>query len=102
PSSATVCYHGSTEFFLKLIEAAERGFDVIGEFTFRFAASVRPHDLPKERVIGVAAAIVAHDCANVFRNSIDVTDKVLYGFLLEIGALHCLVQVIDISLMMFR
>src|SRR4029077_12695564 len=100
PSTAETAYTGSTEFFFKLIEAAERGFDVIGEFAFRFAAGLRSHDLPKERVISMAAAVVPHDCANVFRHSIQIADEVFHGFLLEIGALDRLVEVVDISLMM--
>jgi hypothetical protein len=52
-------------------------------------------------VIGVAAAVVPHNCANVFRHGVEVTDQVFYSFLLEIGALDGLVQVIDVSLVMF-
>ena len=50
----------------------------------------------------MAAAVVPHDCANVFRHGIEVTDQVFYGFLLEIGALDRFVQVIDVSLVMLR
>src|SRR5437764_3493745 len=51
PSTSETTYTSSAEFFLKFIEAAERGFDVISEFAFRFAAGIRSHDFPKERVI---------------------------------------------------
>ena len=90
PSTAETAYTRSTEFFFKLIEAPERGFDVVGKFAFRFAAGIRSDDLPKERVIGMAAAVIPNNCANVFRHGIEVTDKVLYGFLLEIGAVTAL------------
>jgi hypothetical protein len=48
----------------------------------------------------MAAAVVPHDCANVFRNGIKVTDQVFHGFLLEIGAFYRLVNVVDVSLVM--
>ena len=51
-------------------------------------------------MIGVAAAIVPHNCANVFRHDIKVTDQVLYGFLLEIGTLDRLVHIVGVSLVM--
>jgi hypothetical protein len=51
-------------------------------------------------VIRVTAAIVAYNCADIFRHGIEITDQVFHGFLLKVGALDRLVQVIDVSLMM--
>src|SRR6185503_4106740 len=53
PSTPEAAHTRGAEFFLKLIEAAESGVDVIREFAFRLAAGIRSHDAPKERVIGM-------------------------------------------------
>src|SRR5262249_43652551 len=98
PATAETADTSSTKFFFKLIEATERGFDVIGEFAFGLAAGIRSHDLPKEWGIGVSAAVVSPNCANVFRKSIQIADETFYSLFFKVGALHCLVQVITQTL----
>ncbi len=52
-------------------------------------------------MIRVAAAVVAHDCANVLRHRFQITDQIFHRFLFEIGfAFDRLVDVVDVSLVM--
>ena len=51
-------------------------------------------------MISVAAAVVAHNGANVFGNGVQITNQVFHRFLLKIGALDRLVDVIDVGLVM--
>src|SRR6266550_962457 len=69
PAAAETTRPGSCKFLFEIVKAAKGGFDVIGKFAFRFAACVRPHDLPEERMVGMATAVVSHHRANIFRNS---------------------------------
>src|SRR5438067_10760270 len=71
---------GSFDAFKEGVEAAEGGFNVVAQFTGRLAAGFRAHDFPEERMVGVPAAIVADDGANVFRNGVEVLDQILDGF----------------------
>src|SRR6266403_176654 len=69
PAAAETTRPGSCKFLFEIVKAAKCGFDVIGKFAFRFAARVRPHDLPEERMVGMATAVISHHRANIFRNS---------------------------------
>ena len=85
PAAAETPAPAAANFSLKSIEAAEGRLDVVGQFAFRFAACVRAHDFPEERMVRVTAAVVAHDRANVFRHGVQIADQILDRFLFEIG-----------------
>ena len=52
-------------------------------------------------MISVAAAVVAHDGANVFRNGVQIADQIFDRFFFQIGlAFDRLVEVVDVSLVM--
>ena len=77
PSAAETFHASVGELFLKGIKASEGGLDVIGEFACWFAASLRSHDLPEERMIGMTAAVIAHSHPNIFGNGIKIADQLL-------------------------
>src|SRR6266478_508898 len=78
PTAAEATGPSCGELLFKCIETSERGFDIIGEFAFRFAASVRAHDRPEEGMIGMPAAIISHHRANIFWDSTQVADQILH------------------------
>ena len=52
-------------------------------------------------MISVTPAVVAHNCANVFRHRFQVADQIFHRFLFEISfVFDRLVDVVDISLVM--
>src|SRR5204863_5420558 len=83
PTAAEATRSSCSELLLKCVETPERGLDIIGEFAFRFAAGIVAHDLPKEGMIGVSAAIISHRCANIFRDSTQVADQIFDRFLFQ-------------------
>src|ERR1043166_2107219 len=59
PTAAEPAHAGGLELFFERIETAERGFDVVGQFSAGRATSVRAHEFPEHGMIGMAAAVVA-------------------------------------------
>src|SRR6266446_2315273 len=101
PATAEAADASGGEFFLERVETAKRGLDILGQLTFRVAAGFRAQDLPKEGMIGVSAPVVAHDCTDVVRHSLQIADQVFDGFLFEIAfAFDRVVDVGDVSLVM--
>src|SRR5204862_3949540 len=64
PTTSETTGTSCREFFLERVKASESGFDVISKFARGLATSIRTHDFPEKRMVGVAAAIVSHDGAN--------------------------------------
>src|SRR6185503_9259268 len=83
------------------VEAAERGRDRVAHLARRRAAGAGRHPLPEHAVIPVAAAVVAHCGADVFRNAVDTAADLLDALALKVGMLFQRgVEIGDVSLMM--
>src|SRR2546430_825881 len=71
-------------------------------YTTLFRSFPGTHDLPKERMVGVAAAVVTDGGANVFGHGIQIANQIFNGFLRQLRLiLKRVVNVGDVSLMMF-
>src|SRR5205823_1755670 len=60
PAAAETTDARCVEFALKVCERTERGLDVVAEFARRRAPGFWRHELPEERVVPMAAGVVAH------------------------------------------
>src|SRR5262245_11415673 len=97
PAAAEAARAGFVDLVLEGIEAAERAGDRAGRRT----AGVRAHDLPEHRVVGMAAAVVAHRRANVFGYRVDVAQQILDALGLQLGVLlQRSVEVRDVCVVM--
>src|SRR5437762_9786189 len=76
PAAAEPADRRLLEFFLELVEAAERGVDRVGDRAGRCAPRFRPHDLPEHRVVHVAAAVVADRGAYGLRHAVDAANQI--------------------------
>src|SRR5262249_29557088 len=65
PARAEYPQPGRVEVGLELVEAAEIALGRRGDLAIGLLRA-GPHDLPEHRVIGMAAAVVAHHGANTF------------------------------------
>ena len=73
----------------------------VGDRAGRRAAGVRAHQLPEERVVPVAAAVVADRRLDVVRDAVDVLDQVVQALLMQLGVLvERGIEVGDVRLMM--
>lgn len=91
------------EGFLERVEGAERFVDRRGELTGGSLRAAGGDDFPEERVVHVAARVVADRRADVLRHGAEVLDQLLGAFRVEIGlAGDRVVQVGDVRLMMLR
>ena len=68
PAAAETAHARRLELLLEGVEAAEGGFDVVGQLAGGRAARFGAEDLPEHGMVGVAAAIVAHGAADVRRH----------------------------------
>src|SRR5262245_32520304 len=101
PAAAEAADGCLLQFLLELVEAAERSVDRIRNRAGRRATRLGPHDLPEHRVVRVAAAVVAHGGANVFRDGVDVLQQVVNALGLQLGMLlERRVQVRDVRVVM--
>ena len=91
---------GLGELFLELVEAAELAVDGLGQIAARLAAALGAHDRPEQRMVGVAAAVVAHGGADIFRNLFDVAAQIFDALLGDAVAFERLVEVVDVRLVM--
>ena len=71
------------EVFFELVEAAELRVDRLGQFGARLAA-VFLQQLPEQRVVGVAAAVVLHGGANLLRQLVEIGDQLLDRLIAEV------------------
>src|SRR4051794_24618397 len=82
-------------------KAAEGRVDRICQSARRLATGVWSQDFPEQRVVGMAAAVVAHCGPDALRHTVEITDQLLNTLALQIGCLlKCRVQVIDVGSMM--
>src|SRR5690348_12202251 len=77
PAAAEPLHGVVLELGLERVEAAEVALDGVAERAGRLVAGVRAHDLPEERVVVVAAAVVAHGGAGLFvhRQALEVAEQ---------------------------
>src|SRR5258708_10996577 len=66
PTASETTDAGGLEFLFEGIEAAESRVDIIRDFS-AWSAAAFGHQFPEHRVVGMSAAVVAHDAANVRR-----------------------------------
>ncbi len=97
PAAAEAPNAGCLELLLEGVEAAERLVDRVRNLAGWLAAFARRHDLPKHRVIHVAAAVVAHDGADVLGHGAQVFHELLGAFALELGPFDGVVQLGDVG-----
>src|SRR5579863_3803150 len=74
PSGAELFDAGVVELGLEILEVAEGFGDGLSDGAAGIAAAFGLHDLPEHGVVDVAAAIVAHRAANIFRKGVEVFD----------------------------
>src|SRR5208337_613678 len=74
PSGAEAPQARSLELILKSGEGTEARGDGSGQIALGLAASALLHQLPEERMVPVAAAIVADGIANVLRQAIQALE----------------------------
>ncbi len=67
---------------------------------FGLASLALAHNRPEHRVVGVAAAVVAHRGADGLGHAVDFGDELFDRLIAQIGAFNRLVQVIHVSLVM--
>ena len=72
----------------QLVERAERVLDRRAQRTAGLAASVRAHDLPEQRVVGVAAGVVADRGLLVLGERVEVREHLLDGGVRELRSLE--------------
>ena len=85
------------KLFLERFKAAERLQDGFGQGALRRAAGVGAHDAPEQRVVGVAAAVVAHRGLDVGRNVLEVAEQLFDRLVLQLGILlERRVQAVDV------
>ena len=102
PAAAEAAHARRLELLLEGVEAAERGLDVVAELAGRRAAGFRAEELPEHRMVGVAAAVVAHRAADVGGHRVEMADEVLDGLAFEVRlAGDGLVDVGHVSAVMF-
>src|SRR5215469_7325632 len=77
PAGAEALGTGIVKCSFELIERTKGRVDRISQVTAGLAATIWRHDLPEHTVIGMAATIVTHGCANILRQFIEVLDQLL-------------------------
>ena len=85
PAAAEPGRTGGFELRLKFSKATTRGIDRISQRATWFTATVWAHHCPEERVIGVAATVVAHRATDVLRHGVQIAHQVLNGFALKLS-----------------
>ena len=72
-----------------------------GHVAGRRAAGAGRHQLPEERMIPVAAAVVAHGRADVFGHAVHVANQIVEALVVQLGMLvERVVQIRHVGLMM--
>ncbi len=91
---------GGGEFFLKASEGSESRNDGRAKIAGGLTAAALFHLGPEERMVPVAAGIVADGGSNILRDGVETLQKVFKRFGLKIGvAIERLVQVGDVGAM---
>ena len=69
PAGAELLGGGFVEVFFEGFEVAEVGLDLLRDVAGGLAAALGLHDLPEHGVVDVAAAVILHNFAHIFRDS---------------------------------
>ena len=102
PSAAEPGNAGGFEFFFKGVKAAKGCLNIFGQGAGGRASGVGSENLPEKGVIRMAAAIVAHGVADVFRNGMKPAEQLAEGFACQFRAsIKRGVEFCDISAVMF-
>ena len=86
---------------MKIGERAERAVDGVTEFAGRRAAGLGRENIPEERMVQMAAAVIANRAADVVRHGREVADEHLQCFCLQFGvAVDGLVEIVHVGFVM--
>src|SRR5690606_8201206 len=77
PAAAEAALGGLGELLLELVVAAQLARDALGNLALGLAAAVGRHHRPEQRVVGVAAAVVAHRLADAVRQGLDPRNQLV-------------------------
>lgn len=80
PSAAEAGNAGGFEFFFEGVKAAKGCLNIFGQGAGGRASGVGSENLPEKGVIRVAAAVVAHGVADVFRDGMESAKQIAEGF----------------------
>ncbi|MFM1943105.1 MAG: hypothetical protein RI897_2087 [Verrucomicrobiota bacterium] len=102
PAAAEAAGAGGFELGFEFIEGAEGCIDGIGQGAGGVSSGIGGEELPEERMVPVASAVVADCAADVFRHGGEVTDQGFEGLCFEVGiSSDGLVEVSHIGVVMF-
>src|SRR5439155_6515231 len=87
PSAAELADGSLLKLLLERVVAAERALDGVAQPARRVAAAAGAHDAPEDRVIRVAAGVVADGCPDVLGHRVDPPQEVLDRLGAEVGVL---------------
>src|SRR3546814_13538336 len=76
PAAAEAGQRGLGEGFLELVETAQVAVDALGDVAGRLAAALGRHPGPEQRMVGVAAAVVAPRAADLLGPGVDVAYQI--------------------------
>src|SRR6476469_6698335 len=88
------------ERLLELVQAAPEVVDRRAEPAGGSTAAARAHDLPEERMVGMAADVVAHGRPDLLGQRVEHGQHLLDGAVRVLGAGKRLVRVVDVGLVM--
>src|SRR4029077_1345834 len=71
PAASELAQRCLLELLLESVVTPERALDRFAEPAWRVAAAARAHDAPEDRVVRVAARVVANRFADVLRDGVD-------------------------------
>ena len=100
PAGAELVDAGLLQRALEVRERAERGVDRVGQGAARLAAAVGAHPGPEERVVVVAAAVVADGLLLVRRQRVEVLEDLLDRLAVPVRALERRVDLVHVGLVM--
>src|SRR5207237_7280988 len=86
PAAAKPARRGTRQLLFELGEVTEGLLDRIGECAARFAAAAlagRRHDRPEQRVVVMAAAVVAYGRADVLGDGVDLAQQIFQRLLVQ-------------------
>src|SRR5947209_966618 len=88
PTRAELVRSGRLELLLEVVERPERARDRIAQLAARFAAAIRAHPAPEERVVVVAAGVVADRRTDVVGQLVEAPKYLFDRLVSPFGALE--------------
>nr|GEW94087.1 hypothetical protein [Tanacetum cinerariifolium] len=98
PAAAKTGQRRFGEGVLERIEAAQLLVDFCGQRAGGDTATLRAHDFPEQRMVGMAAALIDHRRAQLLGQLGDAGDQLLDGPLRVLSALDRRIEVVDVRL----